>query len=140
MAAALRRAGCRCPCHLRPRFALFRLPAKVDYKASVHHETLASLPGRIAELREDRQLLVAKLRQLGLLRTEPDPERESLLEIVTGIRRALGGGEDDAMNERLEAEEREYLRLLEALASHDEDERLVASMDRARAAIANVTP
>lgn len=91
--------------------------------------------GRINELREDRQLLVAKLKDLGLLRTEPDPEREGLLELATGIRRALGGGDDQAMNQRLETEEREYLRLCEQLAAHDDDERIVASIDRTQAAI-----
>lgn len=91
--------------------------------------------GRVEELRHDRQLLVAKLKALGLLRTEPDPEREGLLELATGIRRALGGGDDHAVIERLLTEEREYLRLCEQLAAHDEDPRMVESMDRTQAAI-----
>lgn len=99
------------------------------------HPAHVDAAGRIEELREDRQLLVAKLKELGLLRTEPDPEREGLLELATGIRRALGGGDDHAVTERLVTEEREYLRLCEQLSAHDEDARIIESMDRTHAAI-----
>lgn len=97
-----------------------------------------SFDGRVTELREDRQLLVGKLRALGLLRKEPDPEREGLLELATGLKRALGAAGEDAVSERLVTEERELLRLTEQLAAHDDDERLIESIERTRAAIARL--
>ena len=90
---------------------------------------------RVNELREARQLLVAKLKALGLLRTEPDPEREGLLDIATGLRRAFGGPNDAAVAGRLATEEREFLRLCEQLAVHDDDEEIIETIDRTHAAI-----
>lgn len=91
--------------------------------------------GRMQELRQDRQRLVAKLKGLGLLRTEPDPEREGLLDIATELKRAFGSTEDDAVVDRLVTEEREFLRLCEQLAAHDDDEQIVETIDRTYAAI-----
>lgn len=91
--------------------------------------------GRMQELREDRQRLVAKLKSLGLLRTEPDPEREGLLDFATELKRAFGGTDDDALVGRLLTEEREFMRLCEQLAAHDDDEQIVEIIDRTHAAI-----
>jgi hypothetical protein len=96
--------------------------------------------GRIQELREDRQRLVTKLKKLGLLRTEPDPEREGLLDIATELKRAFGGTDDDALVVRLVTEEREFLRLCEQLAAHDDDEQIVETIDRTHAAIKRLSP
>lgn len=90
---------------------------------------------RSDQLREDRQLLVAKLKALGLLRTEPDPEREGLLDIATGLKQAFGSPEGDAVTGRLATEEREFLRLCEQLAAHDDDEKIVKTIERTQAAI-----
>ena len=90
---------------------------------------------RLGELRADRQLLVGKLRALGLLRTEPDPERASLLDIATGLKQAFGGDHDYAIASRLAAEEREFLQRCEQLAEHDTDDEIRETMDRTRAAI-----
>lgn len=90
---------------------------------------------RMDELRADRQLLVAKLKALGLLRTKPDPEREGLLDLASGLMGALSAGNNNAANERLVSEEREFMRLCEQLAAHDDDARLIDSVARTRAAI-----
>lgn len=90
---------------------------------------------RLNELRGDRQLLVAKLKALGLLRTEPDPEREGLLDFATGLKQAFGSPDGDAVTGRLATEEREFLRLCEQLAAHDDDQRLVETIDCTEAAI-----
>ena len=105
-----------------------------------HQASDVNSSGRLKELREDRQLLVSKLAKLGLLRTEPDPERESLMDFASGLKRAFGAADDDVLNERLSTEEREFLRLCEQLAAHDDDERLVETIDRARAAIERLQP
>lgn len=90
---------------------------------------------RLNELRDDRQLLAGKLKQLGILRTEPDPEREGLLELAAELKRALGADDQGAVGRRLATEEREFLRLCEQLGAQDEDEQIVESIDRTRAAI-----
>lgn len=90
---------------------------------------------RSNQLREDRQLLVAKLRALGLLRTEPDPEREGLLDIAAGLKQAFRSPDDDAVTGRLATEEREFLRLCEQLAEHDDDEKIAEAIERTRTAI-----
>lgn len=93
---------------------------------------------RRQELSTTRKLLSAKLEELGLLRTEPDPEREGLLEIVTSLKRAFGDDDAHAASERLAAEEKELLRLSEQLAEHDDDDALAGSVADTRAAIARL--
>ena len=90
---------------------------------------------RMDELRRDREALVARLKTLGLLRTEPDPEREGLLGIATELKQAFGGRNGDAVTDRLVTEEREFLRLCEQLASHDDDQKIDEIIDRTRVAI-----
>jgi hypothetical protein len=90
---------------------------------------------RLHELQADRHLLVGKLRALGLLRTEPDPEREGLLDIATGLKRAFGADDNDAVTGRLVTEEREFLRHCEQLAHHDEDQDIRKTMDRTHSAL-----
>lgn len=90
---------------------------------------------RLDELRADRQLLVGKLRALGLLRTEPDPEREGLLDIASGLKRAFGAESNGAETGRLVTAEREFLQHCEQLADHDRDPEIRKTMDRTRAAL-----
>lgn len=90
---------------------------------------------RMDELRTDRQALVARLKALGLLRTEPDPEREGLLGIAAELKQAFAGRNGDAVTDRLLTEECEFLRLCEQLAGHDDAGALGEIIDRTRAAV-----
>lgn len=96
------------------------------------------LDRRLQELRTASRLLAGKLSQLGLLRTQPDPEREGLLEVLTGLKQAFGAGDERAASDRLLAEEQEFLKLNEQLAEHDEDDALAATIKDTRAAIARL--
>jgi hypothetical protein len=99
------------------------------------HQEIIDERRRTDELREDRQMLVAKLKSLGLLRTEPDPEREGLLDIATELKRAFGGRNVEAVTGRLATEEREFLHRCQQLADHDDDDAIGVAIERTQAAI-----
>lgn len=86
------------------------------------HAVRFRLDQRTGELLRDRNVLARKLEELDLLRTEPDPEREGILEVITELKRAFSLDDDNAVGERLIHEEQELLQLAKQLAQHDEDD------------------
>jgi hypothetical protein len=95
-----------------------------------------NVQSRSKQLRRDRDLLAKKLSQLDLLQTEPDPEREQLLELFTDLKRAFTTDDEQAISERLASEESEFLKLVEEVAEHDNDESVASSVGQTREAIA----
>ncbi len=89
---------------------------------------------RLNELRRDRNLLSEKLSQLDLLQTEPDPEREKLLELFTDLKRAFTADDEHAISDRLAKEESAFLELLQEVAGHDSDQSVGTSVAQTRAA------
>lgn len=87
------------------------------------------------ELQEFQRLLSGKLKELELLPTRPDPEKEGMIEFFTKIRQALTEDENQAVGGRLVTEECELLRLSESLSGHDRDAAIDAHIERSRAAI-----
>lgn len=87
------------------------------------------------ELQEFQRLLSGKLKELELLPTRPDPEKEGMIEFFTKIRQALTEDENQPVGGRLVTEECELLRLSESLSSHDRDAAIDAHIERSRAAI-----
>jgi hypothetical protein len=95
------------------------------------HHAAASIDAkhRVAELTSLQEVLSQKLEQQDLLPTQPDPERESLLELITGVKATVTGEEKPAADERLATEESELLQHIESMIEHDDD----ASLEEARA-------
>ena len=85
---------------------------------------------RTRELRDLQEVLLRKLKEQDLLPTRPDPERESLLELITGMKASVTGEEKPAAEERLASEEGELLRYIEKMLERDDD----ASIEEARLA------
>lgn len=90
---------------------------------------------RLKQLRRDRDILLEKLSELDLLQTEPDPEREKLLEIFTDLKRAFTADDEHAIGDRLAREESEFLKLVQEVAEHDSDESVASSVSQTRAAV-----
>lgn len=90
---------------------------------------------RLNELRHDKEILSEKLSQLDLLQTEPDPEREKLLELFTDLKRAFTADDEHAISDRLAREESEFLDLVQEVAEHNSDESIASSLVQTRAAI-----
>ena len=87
------------------------------------------------ELQEFQRLLSGKLKELELLPTRPDPEKEGMIELFTKIRQALKQEENQPVGGRLVTEECELLRLSESLSSHDRDPAIDAHIEKSRSAI-----
>lgn len=87
------------------------------------------------ELQEFQRLLSGKLKELELLPTQPDPEKEGMIEFFTKIRQALTEDENQPVGGRLVTEECELLRLSESLSSYDRDAAIDVHIERSRAAI-----
>lgn len=83
---------------------------------------------RMAQLTGLREVLSRKLKEQDLLPTRPDPERESLLEFLTGMKASMTGEENPAADERLATEETELLQHIEKMLEYDDD----ASLEEAR--------
>ena len=94
---------------------------------------------RLAELRDLQEILSEKLKQQDLLPTQPDPERESLLELITGMKATMTGEEKPAADERLASEEGELLQYIEKILEHDGDAALEEARGRTRDAIARLS-
>lgn len=90
---------------------------------------------RIGQLRDFRAALSRKLRDEQLLPTRPDPEKEGLVELLTGVKDAFTPGERSAARERLASEELELLRLAEQLASVDDDPVVTQAISATQATI-----
>lgn len=93
---------------------------------------------RVAELTSLQEVLSQKLEQQDLLPTQPDPERESLLELITGVKATVTGEEKPAADERLATEESELLQYVEKILEHDNDVSLEEARARTRDAIARL--
>jgi hypothetical protein len=93
---------------------------------------------RVAELTSLKDVLSQKLEQQDLLPTQPDPERESLLELITGVKATVTGEEKPAADERLATEESELLQHIEKMLEHDDDASLEEARSRTRDAIARL--
>ena len=94
---------------------------------------------RLAELHDFEQVLSQKLKEQDLLPTQPDPERESLLEWITGMKATVTGEEQPAADERLASEESELLQYIETMLEHDGDAALEEGRGRTRDAIARLS-
>jgi hypothetical protein len=94
---------------------------------------------RLAELRVFEQVLAQKLKEQDLLPTQPDPERESLLELITGMKATVTGEEKPAADERLASEESELLQHIDKMLEHDGDAALEKARGRTREAIAKLS-
>ena len=90
---------------------------------------------RSKQLRRDRDILSEKLSQLDLLQTEPDPEREKLLDLFTDLKRAFTADNAHTISERLAREESEFLELIQEVAEHDSDESVANSVAETGAVI-----
>lgn len=94
---------------------------------------------RIAELRELQELLSVKLKEQDLLPTRPDPERESLLELITGMKAGATGEGQPAVAQRLATDESELLQHIENMLEHDDDASLEEARARTRDVIARLS-
>ena len=94
---------------------------------------------RVSELRHFQEVLSQKLKQHDLLPTQPDPERESLLELITEMKATVTGEEKPAADERLASEESELLQHIEKMLEHDDDAALEEARGRTRDAIARLS-
>lgn len=90
---------------------------------------------RLKQLRRARDSLSAKLSELDLLQTEPDPEREKLLELFTDLKRAFTADDEHAIGDRLAREESEFLEFVQEAAEHASDELVESIVVQTRAAI-----
>ncbi len=90
---------------------------------------------RSKQLRRDREVLSEKLAQLGLLQTEPDPEREKLLDLFTDLKRAFTDDDEHTISDRLAREESAFLELVQEVAGHDTDVSVTNSVAETRSAI-----
>jgi hypothetical protein len=107
-------------------------------KEHVHAIASIDVPERLRQLRDYQEILSRKLQEQDLLPTQPDPERESLLELVTELKAAITGGDRPATGERLAAEESELLQLTEQILRHDVDGAVRQARARTREAIASL--
>lgn len=90
---------------------------------------------RLKELRRAQHSLSEKLSELDLLQTEPDPEREKLLELFTNLKRAFTADDEHAISDRLAKEESEFLQVVHEVAEHTGDELVESIVEQTRAAI-----
>lgn len=97
-----------------------------------------NVDGRTRQLERDQNLLAGRLEKLGLLQSQPDPEKERLLELFTDLKRAFSDKDDRAVAERLIKEERNYLQFMQEAAGHDSDETLSDAILQTRAALAHL--
>lgn len=93
---------------------------------------------RHRELQRLRALLEAFLARENLLPTKPDPEKEELLELFTGLREAFGADERLAVTERLISEEYGLLRLGERMQEASHAGEIDTALAETRAAIARL--
>lgn len=93
---------------------------------------------RMTELRDLEELLARKLREQDLLPTRPDPEREGLLELITGMKASVTGEARPAADERLAAEETELLQHVEQMLKEDDDASIGKACARTREAVAQL--
>lgn len=94
-----------------------------------------NISDRLKQLRRARQSLSEKLSELDLLQTEPDPEREKLLELITNLKRAFTADDEHAINDRLATEESEFLKFVQEVADQASDELVGHIVVQTRAAI-----
>jgi hypothetical protein len=90
---------------------------------------------RSRQLQRDQDILAVRLAKLDLLKSEPDPEKERLLELFTDLKRAFSNDDQRAIAERLIKEERDYLQFIQQAAGHDSDESLSDAVLQAHAAV-----
>lgn len=93
---------------------------------------------RSRQLERDQDLLAERLEKLGLLQSQPDPEKERLLELFTDLKRAFSDEDDRAVAERLIKEERDYLQFIQEAVSHDSDETLSDAILQTHAALTHL--
>lgn len=94
-----------------------------------------NISDRLKQLRRARHSLSEKLSELDLLQTEPDPEREKLLELITNLKRAFTADDEHAINDRLATEESEFLKFVQEVADQASDELVEHIVVQTRAAI-----
>lgn len=94
-----------------------------------------NISDRLSQLRRARHSLSEKLSELDLLQTEPDPEREELLELFTNLKRAFTADDEHAISDRLATEESEFLKFVVEVAEHASDELVESIVVQTRAAI-----
>ncbi len=90
---------------------------------------------RLKQLRHARDTLSGKLAELDLLQTEPDPEREELLDLFTDLKRAFAVDDDHTIGDRLAREESEFLKFAQEVAEHASDELMENTAAQTRVAI-----
>lgn len=90
---------------------------------------------RLKQLRHARDSLSAKLSELDLLQTEPDPEREELLELFNDLKHAFTADDEHAASDRLGRQESEFLEFVEEVAGHASDELMESIAVQTRGAI-----
>lgn len=90
---------------------------------------------RLKQLRCARDTLSEKLLELGLLQTEPDPEREELLDLFTDLKRAFAADDEHTIADRLTREESEFLEFVQEVVEHASDELVESIAVQTRAAI-----
>jgi hypothetical protein len=94
---------------------------------------------RSRQLQRDQHVLAGRLAKLDLLKSEPDPEKERLLELFTDLKRAFSNDGERAIVERLIKEERDYLKFIRQAAGHDSDESLSHAVLQAHAAVEHLS-
>lgn len=94
---------------------------------------------RLKQLRQAQDSLSEKLSELDLLQTEPDPEREKLLEIFTNLKYAFTAEDEHTISDRLATEESEFLKFVQEVAEHASDKLVEIIVVQTRAAIALLT-
>lgn len=90
---------------------------------------------RLKQLQRARDSLSTKLSDLDLLQTKPDPEREKLLELYTDLKRAFTADDEHAISDQLAREESEFLKFVQEVAEHANDELVESVVAQTRAAI-----
>ncbi|HUD96471.1 MAG TPA: hypothetical protein VMO24_02940 [Woeseiaceae bacterium] len=94
---------------------------------------------RTRQLERDQDLLAGRLEKLDLLKSQPDPEKERLLELFTDLKRAFSNEDNHAIAERLIKEERNYLKFIQQAAGHDSDESLSDAVLQTHAALGHLS-
>lgn len=110
------------------------------YQRLLNHDAWSESAGfpageRARELREFRELLEQALHKEDLLPTQPDPEKEELLELVTELKGALTANEHAAIADRLVSEECGLLRLGEQMQERAPSDAIDRELARTRSAV-----
>jgi hypothetical protein len=98
------------------------------------------LDERLAELRDFLAILSRELERQDLLPTQPDPEKEEVLEIFTEFKERFTPENHSAIKERLASEEKELLSLGEKLLTNDHPALLDDCLARSRDAVRRLMP